>query len=102
MSIKKQYLKTKSTCKVSFRLTKSEVRNAAKVSVVGDFNEWDKVATPMRRLKNGSFSLQLNLERGNNYQFRYLLDNNEWMNDPDADGTAPTPFGDEQNSVLVV
>ena len=35
-------------------------------------------------------------------QFRYLLDNNRWENDPEADKSAATPFGDARNSVIVI
>ena len=38
MAIKKQYLKTKQTCKVTFTVSAKE---ANKVSVLGDFNQWN-------------------------------------------------------------
>jgi hypothetical protein len=44
----------------------------------------------------------LNLEKGREYQFRYLLDNKNWENDPSADGFAPTPFGDSENSIITL
>ena len=39
MSIKKQFVKTKPVCKVTFSVAAKEA-NAA--SVVGDFNNWDQ------------------------------------------------------------
>jgi len=102
MSIKKQYLKKKPICKVTFRLPK-EASNAAKtVHVVGDFNGWDTHATPMKKLKNGDFSATLDLDMYKEYQFRYLKDSKHWENDWDADKYVPTPFGDSENSVVVV
>ncbi len=49
--IKKQYLKSGLTCKVSFKLPKEVAPEAHSVTVVGDFNNWDNEATPMKRLK---------------------------------------------------
>jgi hypothetical protein len=40
------------------------------------------------------------LKKGCSYQFRYLLGQSQWENDPDADGYLPTPFEDSQNSVV--
>ena len=37
---------------------------------------------------------------GLEYEFRYLLDGVVWQNEIDADGTAPTPFGDSVNSKI--
>ena len=37
MSIKKQFIKTKPVCKVTFSL---EAKEANQVSVIGDFNDW--------------------------------------------------------------
>ena len=41
MSIKKQFLKSKPVCKVTFSLTKEEALNAEKIQLLGDFNEWN-------------------------------------------------------------
>ena len=38
MSVQKQYLKTKSVCKVTFNLPKDVARSAGSVYLVGDFN----------------------------------------------------------------
>lgn len=100
MTIKKTYFKTKETCKVNFRLTGTEVKEAQKICLVGEFNQWDTEATPLRKLKNGSFTTDVELKRGRDYQFRYLIDGNRWENDANADGYVPTPFGDAENSVI--
>ena len=73
---------------------------AENAHVVGEFNGWSTSATPMKRLKNGFFSATVGLEKGRSYQFRYLLGESQWVNDPDADDYLPTPFGDSQNSVI--
>jgi 1,4-alpha-glucan branching enzyme len=102
MSIKKQYLKSKPVCKVTFRISEEVGNPAGTAHVVGEFNNWDSVSTPMKKLKTGAFTTTLNLEKGREYQFRYLLDNENWGNDADADKSVPTPFGDCENSVIAL
>jgi 1,4-alpha-glucan branching enzyme len=100
MSVKKKYLKSKPVCKVTFRLPKQLVGRANKVSLVGDFNDWDKEAMPMKGLKNGDFTTTVDLDPGQEYQFRYLIDESVWKNDAGADRYTPNPFGDGDNCVL--
>jgi 1,4-alpha-glucan branching enzyme len=100
MSLKKKFLKSKPRCKVTFCLSKGQAKDAGKVAVVGEFNEWDTTATPLRRQKDGSFSATVDLETGREYQFRYLIDGEIWISDPEADRFAFSPFGDCDNSVL--
>jgi len=102
MSIKKQFLKSKPVCKVTFRIPE-ELGNSAKTAhVVGEFNNWGFFSNPMKKLKNGAFTATLDLEQGREYQFRYLLDKTNWENDEDADKAVSTPFGDSKNSVIVI
>ena len=100
MGIRKQFLKTKPVCKVTFNIPELVGNGLEKAHVVGEFNEWSTSATPMKRLKNGTFSATVELDIGRSYQFRYLLGQSQWENDPDADGYIPSPFGNSQNSVI--
>ena len=102
MAFKKQYLKSKPVCKVTFKLSKTEALAAKSVKLVGDFNNWDTEAVPMKRLQNGSFTATLNLEKDHEYQFRYLLDDKEWENDWAADEYIPSPVSLDDNSVIRV
>jgi 1,4-alpha-glucan branching enzyme len=102
MSIKKQYLKTKPVCKVTFRIPKEAAKTAKRVHVVGEFNNWSIDATPMKNLKNGSFTVTLDLDLNREYQFRYLIDDSNWENDWEADKYVPTIYGDCENSVVAV
>ena len=102
MCIKKQYLKSKPVCKVTFRISEELGKSAETAHVVGEFNNWDFFSTPMKKLKAGAFTATLDLEKDREYQFRYLLDNRNWQNDGDADKFVPTPFGDSDNSVIVI
>jgi 1,4-alpha-glucan branching enzyme len=102
MSLKKQYLKKSPVCKVTFQLPPEAAGNASKVHIAGDFNDWDIYAIPLKRRKDGTFTITLNLEPDHEYQFRYLIDETTWANDWEADKYVPSPFGDEDNSVVVV
>jgi 1,4-alpha-glucan branching enzyme len=96
--LKKQYLK-RGTVKVDFVLPPAVAAEATSAYLVGDFNNWDETATPMNKLKNGSFKVTLELEPGREYQYRYLVDGNQWHNDWDADRYEPNPFSGD-NSVV--
>ncbi|MCC6798934.1 MAG: isoamylase early set domain-containing protein [Anaerolineae bacterium] len=96
--IKKQYLK-RGTVKVDFILPSAIAAEASSAYLVGDFNNWDESATPMTKLKNGSFKATLELDAGRDYKFRYLVDGNQWHNDWDADRYEPNPFSGD-NSVV--
>ncbi len=102
MSLKKKYLENKPRCKVTFSLPKKAAHSARTVNLVGDFNNWDEQATPMKKLKNGSFTVVLDLETGREYQFRYLIDSKTWENDWEADKYVRTHLGDCDNSVVIV
>jgi len=102
MIVKKQYLKSKPLCKVVFGIPSELADDAREAWLVGDFNRWDQIATPMKRLKNGSFSVTVDLETGREYQFRYLIDGNRWENAWNADKSVLTPYGDTYNSIVIV
>lgn len=102
MSLKKQYLKSKSIVKVTFRLPKEAAPEAGNVALVGEFNDWNIYATPMQRLKNGEFKTTLELEAGRSYEYRYLIDETVWENDWDADRYVRSAFGNCDNSVVDV
>lgn len=102
MSIRKQFLKTKPICKVTFRVPKEQANGAETISIAGDFNGWNVSKTPMDKLKNGSFKIVLDLETEVEYQFRYFIDGKRWENENEADKELPTSFPGEVNSVIVV
>ena len=100
MSLNKKYLKSKPVCKVTFKVLKDECKAAEKVALAGDFTDWQEV--PMKKLKSGDFSLTLDLEKDNKYQFRYRVNEKTWENDWDADDYVPSPVSFEDNSVVIV
>lgn len=100
MSIQKQFLKSRPECKVKFRVPKERADGAERVSLVGDFNNWDASATPMDELKSGDYTAVLYLDPDQTYEFRYLVDGAHWINDEDAEQLVTTPYPDAQNSVV--
>ena len=102
MSIKKRYLKSKPISKVTFSLSDEAAGSSKKAHLVGEFNNWNTKATPMKKLKKGGFSVTLDLEKGFEYRFRYLLDQKNWENDWEADKYESCPYGNAENSVVVV
>ncbi|MFM7709298.1 MAG: isoamylase early set domain-containing protein [Ferruginibacter sp.] len=67
---------------VSFILTKSKAQQASRIWIIGDFNHWDMAAGfEMQPMEDGSFFAEIPLEAGKTVQYRYLLDNNQWVND---------------------
>ena len=100
MSFKKQLLKTKDVCKATFTLTAKEIKNANTIHIVGEFNDWNETANPLKKFKNGNFKITLDLVKGKKYQFKYLVDGSTWINDGNADLYLPNTFSGE-NSVII-
>jgi len=96
--VKKEPVKNSNKWSVTF-VAAPEVEAAA-LSVVGDFNEWDPNAAPMQRRKDGFWAKTIRLDPGT-YRYRFVTEGGEWLNDPDADGFEDTGMGSE-NCVLVV
>jgi 1,4-alpha-glucan branching enzyme len=101
MSLKKQYNQTKPVCKVTFKLAKDFTNSANQVVLAGDFNDWDIESIPMKKLKSGEFTATVDLEKGREYQFRYLIDGCAWLNEAEADKYVSNEFQTE-NSVVIV
>lgn len=95
---KKRYLKS-GKVKVEFTLPDAIAAEATSAYLVGDFNNWDESATPMTKFKNGKFKVSIEVEPNREYQFRYLVNGNQWHNDWDADRYVANPFSGD-NSVL--
>jgi len=101
VGIKKESVKPGNRSKVTFRLPAQAALKARKVTIVGDFNDWNREATPLRRLDDGDFAVTLELDSGKEYRFRYLIDGKRWENDWRADKYVKSPFGVEDSVVAV-
>lgn len=95
MAIKKQYLKSKPVCKVTFSIPAKE---AKKVVVTGDWNKWSAKAEPLKKLKNGTWKATVDLDADKSYEFKYIVDGN-YVNDDQADDYKWNDVGSE-NGVL--
>jgi 1,4-alpha-glucan branching enzyme len=98
MSIKKQFVKTKPVCKVTFTV---EAKEASSASVVGDFNSWNREEGILSKLKNGTFKGVFDLDKDASYEFKYVIDG-KYINEPEADSYKWNEYAGAENSVLVV
>lgn len=102
MALTKTFVKSKSLYKVTFTLPAEAVVETKTVTLVGDFNNWNKEdAIALKKQKDGSFKGTLELASGE-YQFKYILDDQKWENDWEADKYVPSGSGAEENSVVIL
>jgi 1,4-alpha-glucan branching enzyme len=69
--------------RVTFVLPAAEPTGA--VSVVGDFNDWNPHAHPLRKRGNGARSAVVILPAGSTIRFRYLAEGGVWFDDDTAE-----------------
>ncbi|ABD80941.1 isoamylase early set domain-containing protein [Saccharophagus degradans] len=102
MSVEKKYLKSKPVCKVKFVLPEELAEQSKQAYLAGEFNGWKFEDAKLRKQKNGAYATTLDLETGNEYQYKFVLDGERWENDYTADKYAPSGLGAIENSVVVV
>ena len=100
MAIIKTYSKSKPVCKVTFEVSAEAVNGAKSVSLLGDFNEWNPTA--LKKQKDGNFKASMELEKGKEFAFRYLVNNDVWINDEAADKYVASGVSYDENSVVVL
>ncbi|NJB81794.1 isoamylase early set domain-containing protein [Wenyingzhuangia aestuarii] len=96
MAVSKKFLKSKPVCKVTFAYTAPEVKE---LSLVGDFNEWDATATPLKKLKNGTFKVVVDLDIDKSYEYKFIADG-EYVNDSEPEALVFNEFANAENSLL--
>ena len=75
--------------------------SASRVALVGDFNNWDAAATPLREASaEGVWSVTLPLTPGRHI-YAFVVDDSKWVPDPSAARAPEDDFG-VPNSVIVV
>jgi 1,4-alpha-glucan branching enzyme len=67
------------TVRVTFALPADEPDGY--VSVVGNFNDWDPAAHPLRRRANRTRSAAVTVPAGSTLHFRYLAEGGVWFDD---------------------
>jgi len=95
--VQKTYFKTKDYCKVKFSFT---VENAETVEILGLNSDWEN-SIIMSKKKDGTFSADINLPKDSRHEFKYRVNETEWVNDPEADGQESNIYG-RSNIILVL
>ncbi|MFB9135766.1 isoamylase early set domain-containing protein [Vibrio sp. AK197] len=94
--INKRFFKTKDEVEVTFELPEEQVDSSA--VLVADFSDWQPIA--MRRTGKGkTFRFKTRLPKDSQFEFRYLIDDQRWVNDPQADLYRPNGFGSDNGLV---
>jgi len=93
--IQKTYYKTKDYCKVKFSLSPE---NADSVAIAGLNGDW-KTLVNMSKKKDGTFTAEVSLPKESIHEFKYLVNESEWLSEPEADKEKRNEFG-TVNSVL--
>lgn len=95
--VTKPYYKTKDYCKVKFSVAPAE---AEKVVILGLNGDWEN-AVQMKKKKDGSFSVEVNLPKDSAHEFKYLIDAGDWQHDPEADKQVTNIYGGTNSVVLI-
>lgn len=72
---------------------------ARKVCISGKFNAWNTSSMPMKKEKDGTWRIKLNLLPGK-YEYKYVVDGT-WASDLSCSELVPNPFGTD-NCVISV
>jgi len=99
--IKRTLSGDKTRCRVTFWLPREAAAAAKSVAVAGSFNEWSVDRHPMKRSKNGDFSLALELPAGKEFEFRFVIDGARWENAWNADKYVWCDHAQCENSVII-
>ena len=93
----KTYFKTKDYCKVKFVCSPE---NAETVEILGLNSDWEN-SIIMKKKKDGSFSCEVTLPKNTQHEFKYLVNETAWINDPEADAQQLNEYG-SNNSVVIL
>lgn len=95
--VQKTYFKTKDYCKVKFTFN---VENAETVEILGLNSDW-KNSIVMSKKKDGTFSCDVSLPKNSQHEFKYRVNEADWLTEPQADSQNINEFG-SHNSVIVI
>ena len=95
--VQKTYYKTKDYCKVKFTIN---FDNAETIEILGLNSDWQN-SVIMSKKKDGSFTCDVTLQKNTYHEFKYLVNDNIWINEPAADSENQNIFGGS-NSVINV
>ncbi len=95
--LQKTYFKTKDYCKVKFTFN---IENAETVEILGLNSDWQN-SIVMSKKKDGTFTCDVSLPKNSQHEFKYLVNEREWLTEPQADSQNQNEFGG-QNSVIII
>lgn len=75
---------------------------AGAISAVGDFNDWDPEATPLRKESADVWSAQISLNTGYKYLYQFLVDGNRIVLDPHSKYYALSPQHGRCSALVLV
>jgi 1,4-alpha-glucan branching enzyme len=81
---------------IEFRLFAPQ---AKRVSLAGNFNDWNTRQLSARKDPSGNWSVKINLKPGR-YEYKFFVDGS-WLSDPACSNSAMNSFGTE-NSVVEI
>ena len=86
-----------------FRLVEFSLKvpEASVVTVVGDFNDWDSVATPLEPSSAGDIWVVTVPLYPGRYQYTFLVDGEQWVADPGAPRALQSDFGCPSSVITV-
>ena len=93
--LKKKFFKTKKEAEVTFEFSRDDIKS---VALAGEFNEWSPLTMKYVK-KDKVFRTRVRLPKDSSFRFKYLLDNETWENDYQADAYVPNQFGTEDSVV---
>lgn len=82
--------------KVWVTFTVSSMDPIEEITLLGEWNTWK--GEPMKKKKNGDYYLTKVLNKGQRFEFGYMLNGEQWLTE-DHCSSVPSPFG-SQNSLL--
>ena len=95
--VTKTYFKTKQYCKVKFSV---KPESAETVEILGLNSDWEH-SIIMSKKKDGTFTSEVSLPKNSQHEFKYRINQTEWVNEPEADSQSNNDFGGV-NSVIVL
>lgn len=95
--IQKTYFKTKDYCKVKFSYPGN---NAEVVEILGLNSDWVN-AVAMKKKKDGSFTCDVSLPKNTRHEFKYRVDSEQWLNEPEADTEVANVYGGSNSVILL-
>ena len=91
-----QKKKKKKVKKATFTIHAPEARE---VSLVGDFNHWDRLKHPMKKDESSVWKKGIMVTPGR-YEYKFLVDG-QWCNDPNNQESCANSYGTRNNVVVV-